>query len=472
MKKGLASKLNLLAHPTYLLIFLTLGLIVSVNLPLWLIYLSFYLTFIGILLVLFKIKSGACLVFLGFGILIGSYHLYSVDHPLPSGCDDAKVLSRAKKFKTGFVYKIKGSKEVLLYSQSDDFKIADKVRVCFGKPLLLEARDRRYLLSQLHSQNLMDASEIKLLEPGKGVKNYLELLSDKFAGDAAKLFSGDQGTLAYGVIFGGGDFSKELKNDFKRSGTTHIVAVSGYNVSIITAWMFDFLRQISKNFSGIFSVLALVGFYFITGGSASVLRASVMGVIILLTKFIGRKVSPLHLLMLAASLILAFNPFALYDWGFQLSFLATAGLFFLAPAIESLLSRVKFNKSLIKTFSETIGAQIFVLPILVANFGSFSIISPLTNLLILPLIPLLMSLVFISLIGFTLYHPLGIFLSGITKILLAYVIWIVKLSSLLPFASLNYKLDPLIAIPFGYGIIILLTYYLRRRYLVKSKQNI
>jgi competence protein ComEC len=349
--------------------------------------------------------------------------------------------------------------------------VGDLLKLCLTREVKLNLSDERYLLSQFRLGRAYEADQIEIIGHKNSFRRSLNTLSLKIKDRSAKLFNSDQGVLAYGLIFGSSsDFSSDFKAALKRSGTSHIVAVSGYNVSIITSWLFDGLRSVGKFFAGTFSVIILIAFYLMTGGSASVLRASIMGVIVLFSKFIGRRLDPLHLLVPAA-IILIFNPYAIYDWGFQLSFMATAGLFFLSPLVDISLIRLRLNSSLKKIFSETLSAQVFVLPILINNFGSFSLISPFTNLLILPLIPLAMLLVFITFIFAAISSTLGIFLSGITKIILSYTMMVISYSSRIPFAAISFKYSGSVFLVLSYiGIFVVV--FLLRSHLKDERQDI
>ncbi len=463
MKNTFVSKFKVLHHPTYLLCALLIGLIAGSLLGQIVLPAVVALSLSGIYMISGKNRWFVSIVFLSLGLLLGVYYHFTINQPALSGCFNTTVSSSAKKFKIQNVYKVRSNPDFLI-STPEDLTVLDQISFCQGQKLSLNTSDERYLLSQLGSKNVFEVKDLKLTRSGHGIRRSLSLFSAQIREVSSKMFSSDQGVLAYGLIFGSsGDFSQQFKASLKASGTTHIVAVSGYNVSIITNWLFDSLRAVSKNFAGVFSVVCLIAFFLMTGGSASVLRASIMGVIILLSKFIGRKVSALHLLILAATLILVFNPYAIFDWGFQLSFMATAGLFFLSPLIEPRLSLIKIHPSLIKVFCETLSAQIFVLPILITSFGSFSLIAPLTNLLILPLVPLAMAVVFLSLVLYVLSPTLGIFFSGITKILLTYIMSVITISSKVPYASINLKVPASVGMIIGYLIVFSLVFFLRRQ---------
>jgi len=463
MTKYLLSKLPL---STYALIAFCASAVISVMLDAPLIEfcaLALFLTF-SVFLACLRHEFAVVFIALSIGIIASNYVLLSSSRTLADGCVETQIMSQAQKFKEGFIYKAKEKESFLIFSPKDELEIADKAKLCRKGLLELSKKDQHYFLARYKMKDVYNVENLEKLESGKSFFRSMAEASKKVREATGRIYTGDKSALAYGLLFGStGDFSKEAKDDFKKSGTSHLVAVSGYNVSIITAWLFTSLRSISKNFAGVFSVIILLLFYFLTGGSMSVLRAAIMGSLILISRFIGRKVLPIHLLLLAASVIIVFNPYAIYDWGFQLSFMATAGLFFLSPALEQILSFGKIKSGFLKIFSETLGAQIFVLPILVGNFGQVSIIAPLTNLLIIPIVPMTMFFVALSLVGYFILHILGMFFGGISAVLLSYILSVIKISSSFKFASLSIKIEPVYAYLIGYALVIALTVFLRRK---------
>jgi competence protein ComEC len=132
---------------------------------------------------------------------------------------------------------------------------------------------------------------------------------------------------------------------------------------------------------------------------ASGIRAGIMGSLFLLAQKLGRQSMGVRVIVMAGALILAQNPLLLfYDIGFQLSFLAVIGIIYLEPFLKNLIKRLlyKIPENLLSIISTTFAAQIFTLPIMVYNFGNISIISPITNLLVLPVVSVLMIFGFLS----------------------------------------------------------------------------
>ena len=153
-----------------------------------------------------------------------------------------------------------------------------------------------------------------------------------------------------------------------------------------------------------------------------------MGGIYLLSQKVGRQTIGSRLVVLACAIMLLINPLLLiYDIGFQLSFMAVFGLIYLEPFIEKLIK--KFTKDKIKNFvtivAITFAAQIFTLPIMVYNFGNISFVSPITNLLIIPIVYWLMIFgflasamgIFSNIIGWILSVPCWFLLTYFVKVI-------------------------------------------------------
>jgi len=198
-----------------------------------------------------------------------------------------------------------------------------------------------------------------------------------------------EAALGEGLIFGDkADFSRKFSSALSATGTSHIVAISGYNVAILLVICFILMRKIiGFKPAVIISISGLVAFVILTGATASVVRAAVMGLVLIIAKVVGRPTNIGHSLFIAGLLMIILNPFIIgYDLGFQLSFIAVLGLIYLMPVIVSLAN--KFFKTMIgQILAATLSAQIAVAPILITSFGNVSILAPLVNALILPFIP-------------------------------------------------------------------------------------
>ena len=198
-----------------------------------------------------------------------------------------------------------------------------------------------------------------------------------------------QVSLLVGILFGEDrPFNEEFEGYLRNSGTSHIVAASGYNVTILVLLInkiFKFLRKRSRN---ILSLLTIWSFCLMSGASASIIRATIMGSLVLLASSLGRYQSVHRTFVIGIWLFIFFSPTIVYDVGFQLSIMATLGLIYLAPSIESFLKRkgVKLGEVFKEYILTTMSCTLSTLPVSILTFGSFSSIGILANTLILPVL--------------------------------------------------------------------------------------
>jgi len=187
---------------------------------------------------------------------------------------------------------------------------------------------------------------------------------------------------------------KPMQTELALVGLSHLVAVSGYNLTIIVAAVDRALKQAGRGVALVISLWLIAGFLIVTGASASIVRASLVSVLSLLAAFYGLRFNPLTLILIAAGVTAAAEPNYLSDLGWLLSFLAFFGILVVAPAIEARLGHPK--SVLVRLFIESFTAQILTLPLILLFFGQLSIVAPLTNLVILPLVPLAMAVTFVA----------------------------------------------------------------------------
>lgn len=203
----------------------------------------------------------------------------------------------------------------------------------------------------------------------------------------------EAGYLA-GLLLGGEErLPQEVAENFRRTGTTHTVAVSGYNITILASFLvlFGIFVGLWRKKAFWLAMVGIVFFVLMIGSPASAVRAAIMGVLLLWATKSGRLSDSFRAIVLAAAVMLFFSPFILlYDAGFQLSFLAALSIVLVyGPLSEKMEIKNDFLE-LKSIFWITISVQLGVLGILIYSFESFSVISLLANLIILPLIPFIM----------------------------------------------------------------------------------
>ncbi len=181
----------------------------------------------------------------------------------------------------------------------------------------------------------------------------------------------------------------ESQNTLNAVGLSHVVAVSGYNLTILVVLFQRLLRKRWLWGSLVLSLVLVWGFVLLTGGSASVLRAGIMATVFLLASYYGRPLSIFTCISLTAVGTLVLSPTAVIeDIGWQLSFLSLTGIVILAPIIQNALPKKAPLYS--ELVSITLAAQIATIPYLLYLFGTYSLVALVSNMVLMPFIPFLM----------------------------------------------------------------------------------
>ncbi len=241
--------------------------------------------------------------------------------------------------------------------------------------------------------------------------------------DSAKLLGG----LTLGAR---SEFDPGLREAMRASGTTHLVALSGYNISILVWALAAALgRWLSRRWTFTLTTAIIVLFVLMTGAEPSIVRAALMGFLVLLARERGRIYSMENAITLTALIMVVIDPTVLgYNLGFQLSFLSLLGIVYLAPALHNVL-RLKAEPGFLswrENLVNTIAAQLAVLPLLVQSFGGFSLTAFLANTLILGIVPITMFLGFIiGAIGFISAFLAGLF-GWLANVVLNYQLAVIR----------------------------------------------
>ncbi|OGN01448.1 MAG: hypothetical protein A3I26_00980 [Candidatus Yanofskybacteria bacterium RIFCSPLOWO2_02_FULL_43_10] len=254
-------------------------------------------------------------------------------------------------------------------------------------------------------------------------------LKNKFESAINKSISEPNASFINGILLGSRqNIPEEIKEAFNKTGTTHILAISGYNIMIISWAVLSLLVYFFKRRTAFWlSVAIIILFTILTGASSSVVRASIMGLLLLFANGYGRLYDPKNSIILAGVAMIWSNPFALvFDIGFQLSFVAVIGLMYLYPRIDSKLKKLPKLGNLKEMFLMTLSAQIAVAPLLIYYFKNFSLVSLLANILILPFLPAAMFIGFISGLAGVIFLPVGQVVGFIAWAITTYQIKIIE----------------------------------------------
>lgn len=262
----------------------------------------------------------------------------------------------------------------------------------------------------LRSKGVILCAEVdEFLSVGDGGRLTLpEKINSFLAGIFDKTIGGDEADFAGAIFLGNRErVSQKIKLAFRRSGTSHLLALSGLHISVLAAGLEFTLKaaRVKKKIRIAVSILVTVMFALITGLSASVLRSAIMLVIYFVAQLIGEEKDSLTSLFAALALIITFRRYAVWDAGLWMSFSATLGLILFsdrllprfAPMTRKTYSRAKkFFRAGVKyvlgLLSATVIATLFTLPVTYLLFGGISIISPISNLILVPLSQVLLYL--------------------------------------------------------------------------------
>lgn len=288
-------------------------------------------------------------------------------------------------------------------------------------------------------QGQVSFAEITLLARSK---NVVETVRQTFVAGTYSALPEPQASLGIGFLIGTRSLlPSTLTVPMSAIGLTHIVAVSGYNLTILVRFTRRFFGKISKYLAVVSSLGLMAGFVAITGLSPSIVRAALVSVLALLAWYYGRPIKPMVLIFLPAAITAYINPTYLwYDIGWYLSFLAFFGILIIAPLIYTRVYKSKKIPTLGQILIETMSAQLMTLPLIMYIFGQVSPLALPANMIVLPLVPIAMITTFVAGVAGALIPsvagwlawPAGIVLKLITDL----VQWLGSLSA----ASVNFKI--------------------------------
>ena len=205
-----------------------------------------------------------------------------------------------------------------------------------------------------------------------------------------------EAALGAGILLGvRSSIAPEVADAFAIAGLTHVVAISGWNIAIVAAIVGGLLRPLEERRGGRWiapsaAAATIAAYVVLTGASPSVVRAALMAGAMMVARFGGSRAHAASALAMAAVVMLLTAPAVLWDVGFQLSALATAGLILFGPSIEGRLAG--WPPWLREPIALTLAAQLTTLPVVVGSFGRLSLVAPLANVVVVPLVPLVMLL--------------------------------------------------------------------------------
>ena len=331
---------------------------------------------------------------------------------------------------------------------------------------------RDYLARQnIHSY--MTKTEVTRLpgNDGNPVWRLVYAFKSKLVENTYKIFPDPEASLFAGILFGvDTGLPKKLQEAFKNTGTAHIIAISGFNIAIISGLFFSIFKTILKNerLGAALAVVSVFLYAFLVGADPAVMRAAFMGSLSLFARQIGRRNAGLNTLAFVALVMALINPLTLWDIGFQLSFFATLGLILYAEPFSNITANLiekiskTDNSAIISIINDnvilTLAAQVMTIPLMMYYFNRISVISFIANPFILPVQPAVMILgglaVFVSLI----LLPLGQLLAWVAWPFAGYTIRVVEFFDKIPNGVIVLGDVPLWFIYMTYASLLLVTF--------------
>ena len=284
-------------------------------------------------------------------------------------------------------------------------------------------------------------------------------IKETFLAGLTRALPEPESSLAGGLIVGAKRaLGETLLNDFRATGIVHLVVLSGYNVTIVAEAAMRALAFLPVALGSFVGAFGIIAFAVMTGAGATVVRASLMALLVILARRIGRPHAMERGLMIAGVAMIAHNPFILvFDSSFQLSFLATLALVLVVPIFKLYLARVPERFGLREIIATTAGVQLFVLPFILWLMGDLSLVALPVNLLILGVVPAAMLFGFVGGIAGMWGSMFGVVVSVPAYVVLAYMLGVVDMFARLPFAvvhipAFSFWIVVLVYLAYGYAI--------------------
>ena len=338
-----------------------------------------------------------------------------------------------------------GGNVLISVNKYPQFNYGDKVKV-YGElkaPEEFDGFDYGNYLSRYGVYSVMYYPKIEVLEVGQGnwFWSVMSWAQNKFLSQINKLLPEPHASFEAGLLVGARKgIPDELIQKFNITGLTHIIAISGYNITIIIVFVMWALSAIPRRIGFVVAIGSIVLFTLFVGASPAVVRASVMGILGLIALNYGRQSNINLTILWAAAFMVLWNPKILWwDVGFQLSFAAVLGLIYVSPLFDKYAEKLPKTFGIREALQMTLSAQVMALPIIVYNFERLSLIAPIANLLVAFAIPPAMLFGFVAVVLSFFSVTLGLIPAYINWGILTYIIKVIETMASVPYASVNIK---------------------------------
>ena len=422
-----------------------------------------------------KIFLYLCLLFIG-GVFIYSFFIVSENEENTQYYDQEVTLKgiiikepEQRINSQKFQFKVKEIKGKILISTElyPEYKYGDQLEIT-GKllePAVFEDFDYQEYLAKDKIYLVMYWSTIKLINKNQGNIFFQRIFNfkDKLRNIIKQTLLPPQSSILKAIFLGDKhSLSDELKEKLNITGTRHITAVSGMHMIIMTQILLFLALGIGlwRKQAFYFVIILLILYILMIGAPASAVRAGIMAGLLLLAQKLGRLRGAGRAVVFAAVIMLLINPSLIKsDVGFQLSFMACLSIIYLKPILDDKIIKLPNPFRIKDILTMTLSAQLGVLPLLVFHFGQLSLISPIANILIVPLLPIIMISGIILCFSGLVWLSLAKIIALLNWLLLTYVVLVVDYLSSIPLAFYKFKSFSLIFLILYYSILIWYVFY-------------
>ena len=257
-----------------------------------------------------------------------------------------------------------------------------------------------YLNNNAYIITIENLSDIKII--GKNINSFATNIRLFVKNILYENMNDDNAGVCFAILFGKKSFvTEEISEAFSASGISHILAVSGLHIGVLVGAVYFLLNKIfhsKKWIKLIILSLFLFAYVYVCDFTPSVVRASIMSIVLMVSNEFGFRYDGLNSLSLAGVIILLFKPLSLFDVGFQLSFLCVFAIISLSPFVTKLLRKIKCPEFLASGLAISISTNFVILPVCANMFNKISLISVVANIIIIPLFSFCYILLFASIL--------------------------------------------------------------------------
>ena len=368
-------------------------------------------------------------------------------------CDFPDVRQKSVRFTlcVGQIFDSKSvsGKSLVFAPRTENVEFGDEIRVWGSLEIPSENEEfsfKNYLAKDGIFSIVSQATVQKVSRENHGNPLLQALLQIKtgFESRLREMIPAPQSFFAAGILLGSRQsMPEEILENFRRTGLLHLLALSGFNITILILAVFWALRNFPKKVALLATVGVVIFFVLLVGAQTSIVRAAIMGLLGMLILHSGREAHPEFLLLLTSFGMIVANPkILLFDVSFQLSVAGVLGMIFFVPLLQevALFKKIPSTLALREALVTTLSAQIVVAPLAAFHFGTFSLISFVANPLVAPLIPVAMLLSFLAgTFGFV-WAALGKVLGFFAFAFLSLALEIAALAAKVPWAQIPVKI--------------------------------